>query len=80
MSIATAAAALRDADEALAAAKVIRDGCHEELIAAVVAHGWRVIFRQRDTLGHERVVFEHLHGGRAMALEDVVAEVLGAPA
>jgi excisionase family DNA binding protein len=76
MSIAAAADALKAADEALAAAKVIRDGCHEELVAACVADGWRVIFRQRDTLGHERVVFEHLHGGRAMALEDVLAASL----
>jgi hypothetical protein len=79
MSIATAHDKLKVADQALVAAKVIRDEAFEALIAAVVAENWRIILRQRDPYG-ERVVFEHLHGGRAMALEDVVAEVLGAPA
>jgi hypothetical protein len=79
MSITAAHGKLKAAEEALAAARVIRDQCHEELIAAVVAENWRVILRQRDPYG-ERVVFEHLHGGRAMALEDVVASVLGAAA
>jgi hypothetical protein len=73
--IAKAAAALRDADEALSAARVIRDGCHEELVAAVVGEGWRVIFRHKDTAGRERVVLEHFNG-RSAELEDVVAATL----
>ena len=75
MSVATAADKLKAADQALAAAKVIRDQCHEELVAACVHTGWRVIFRQRDTFGHERVVLEDT-AGRSGNLEDVVASVL----
>jgi hypothetical protein len=80
MSITAAHNKLKAADEALAAAKVIRDGCFEELVGAVVADGWRIVFRHRDVTGHERIVFEPRHGGRSLALEDVLAEVLGAPA
>jgi hypothetical protein len=75
MSIAAAHNALKAADEALAAATVIRDGCFEEMIAAVVAEGWRVVFRHKDAAGHERVVLEH-YGGRSMDLEGVVAGTL----
>jgi hypothetical protein len=75
MSVATAADKLKAANESLAAAKVIRDQCQEELVAAVVAEGWRIVFRQRDTFGHERVVLEDA-GGRSGNLEDVVASVL----
>jgi hypothetical protein len=74
MSVAAAAAALRDADEALGAARVIRDQCHEELVAACVAGGWRILFRHKEA-GHERVVLEDA-GGRSGNLEDVVAATL----
>jgi hypothetical protein len=75
MTIAAAHDALKAADEALAAARVIRDQCREELVAACVAEGWRVIFRHKEA-DHERVVLEHF-GGRLLALMDVVAELLG---
>jgi hypothetical protein len=65
---------LRDADEALLAARVIRDQCHEELVAACVGAGWRILFRHKET-GHERVVLEDA-GGRSGNLEDVVAATL----
>jgi hypothetical protein len=75
VSIAAANAALRDADEALGAAKVIRGEAFEALIGAVVDSGWRVVFRHKDAGGHERVVLEHFNG-RSAALEDVVAVAL----
>lgn len=76
MSIAAAAAALRDADEALAAAKVIRAEAFEALLGAVVADGWRIVYRHKDVAGHERIVLEHhLHRG-SMDLEGVVAHTL----
>jgi hypothetical protein len=74
MSIAVAADKLKAAEEALAAARVIRDGCFEELVAAIVADGWKIIFRHNDS-GHERIVFQPRHGGRTAALEDILAEV-----
>jgi hypothetical protein len=74
MSIAAAADALKAADEALAAARVIRDQCHEELVAACVQAGWRPIFRHKEA-GQERVVLEDA-GGRSGNLEDVVAATL----
>jgi hypothetical protein len=74
VSIAAAAGALRDADEALAAAKVIRDGAFAALIGACTEQGWRVIFRHKEG-GHERVVVEHFNGG-TMDLEAVVAATL----
>jgi hypothetical protein len=74
MSVAAAAAALRDADQALAAGQVIRAEAFEALIAAVADAGWRVIFRHKEG-GHERVVLEDA-GGRSGNLEDVVAATL----
>jgi hypothetical protein len=53
---------------------VIRDQCREELVAACVAEGWRVIFRHKEA-DHERVVLEHFNG-RSADLETVVAAVL----
>jgi hypothetical protein len=70
MSISVAAEKLKAADEALAAAKVIRGQAFEELVAAVVAEDWRIIYRH-----DERIVFEPRHGSRTMALEDILAEV-----
>ena len=75
MSIAAAHDALRAADEALAAAKVIRAQAFEELVAAVVADGWRVISRNKDPAGHKRIVLEHVNG-RSMDLESIVAATL----
>jgi hypothetical protein len=75
MTIAAAADALKAADEALAAARVIRDGCHEALVAAAVAEGWRVVFQHKDAAGRERIVLEHF-SGRSMDLEGVVAATL----
>jgi hypothetical protein len=74
MSVAAAAAALRDADEALAAGQVIRAEALEALINACEGAGWHVIFRYRDANG-ERIVLEDA-GGRSGDLEDVVASVL----
>jgi hypothetical protein len=70
VNIATANAALRDADEALQAAGIIRAEAFEALVAAVADAGWRPIFRNGD-----HVVVEHF-GGRSLALMDVVAEML----
>jgi hypothetical protein len=75
MSVAAAADKLKAADESLAAARIIRDQCHEELVAACVAGGWRILVRHRDTFGHERVVLEDA-GGRSGNLDDVVAATL----
>jgi hypothetical protein len=75
MSIPAAADKLKAADEALAAGQVIRAEALEALINACEAEGWRVLFRHRDTLGHERVVLED-GDGRSGDLEDVVASVL----
>ena len=72
MTIAAAHDALKAADDALAAARIIRDGCLEELVVAAEAEGWRVIFRHNDAAGHERIVLEHF-SGRSMALEGVLA-------
>ena len=74
MTIAAAHDALNAADEALAAAKVIRAEAFEALVGAVVSEGWRTVYRHRDTAGHERVIFERY--GRSLALEDVLAETL----
>jgi hypothetical protein len=71
MTIAAAHDALKAADEALAAAAVIRAEAFEALVAAVADAGWRPIFRNGD-----HVVVEHF-GGRSLALMDVVAELLG---
>jgi hypothetical protein len=74
MSVAAAAAALRDADEALAAGQVIRAEALEALINACEGAGWRVIYRVNGPHG-ERVVLEDA-SGRSGDLSDVVASVL----
>jgi hypothetical protein len=74
MSVAAAAAALRDADEALAAGQVIRAEALEALINACEGEGWRVIYRAKDPHG-ERIVLEDT-AGRSGDLDDVVASVL----
>jgi hypothetical protein len=70
MSTAAAADALKAADEALAAAKVIRAEAHEQLVVAVLDAGWHVVFRMDD-----RVVVEDV-AGRTMSLEACVAQAL----
>jgi hypothetical protein len=75
MTVAAAHDALKAAYVALAAARIIRDERFEELVGAVAAEGWRVVFRHKDTTGHERVVVEH-YGGRSAELGDVVAAML----
>ena len=74
MSVATAADALKAADEALAAGQVIRAEALEALINACEGAGWRVIYRVNHPHG-ERVVLEDA-SGRSGDLEDVVASVL----
>jgi hypothetical protein len=74
MSVAAAAAALRDADEALAAGQVIRAEALEALINALEGENWRVVYRAKDPHG-ERVVLED-PAGRSGNLMDVANAVL----
>ena len=74
MTIAAAHDALKAADEALAAAKVIRADAHEALVTAACNDGWKVVFSHRHSDGNHRVMLERY--GRSLALEELVAETL----